>query len=104
MNDFLTISKGYPLQKFVKNETKNDFPDELKSFATSLAIETGHSLQRELVASTLINAFEEYWGKLHESPQEIIADWISVCGHINQKISFKLLECFRILITRSRPD
>ena len=70
------------------NETKNDFPDEMKSFATSLAIETGHSLQRELVASTLINAFEEYWGKLHESPQEIIADWISVCGHINQKISF----------------
>tara|TARA_Y100000590_G_scaffold278792_1_gene313013 strand:- start:5655 stop:6425 length:771 start_codon:yes stop_codon:yes gene_type:complete len=71
------------------NETINEFPNELKSSSTSLAIEIGNSLQREKVVAVILNIFEKYLEILQTSPRKIIRDWVSFCGHINQKISFK---------------
>lgn len=73
------------------NETKNDFPNKLRSCATSLGIETGNYHQLENLTAILINIFGKYWVKLNESSQEIITEWISLCGHLNQKVSFNYL-------------
>jgi len=70
------------------NETGNDLPDEIKSTATSLSIETGHSHQRELVVAIFITFFEDYWEIFQESPEEIIRDWTSFCGHLEKPVSF----------------
>ncbi len=70
------------------NETEIDFPDELKETATSLSMESGHTHQRELVAAIFTTFFEQYWEKLQESPEEIINDWTSLCGHLGKSVSF----------------
>ena len=41
------------------NETNNDFPDKLSKSATSLAIETHQSNQRELVCAIIMTYFEK---------------------------------------------
>ena len=70
------------------NETEIDFPDELKETATSLSMESGHTHQRELVAAIFTTFFEQYWERLQESPEEIINDWTSLCGHLGKSVSF----------------
>lgn len=70
------------------NETEIDFPDELKETAISLSIESGHTHQRELVAAIFTTFFEQYWERLQESPEEIINDWTSLCGHLGKSVSF----------------
>ena len=71
------------------NETKNDFPEDLNESATSLSIESGHTHQRELVVAIFTTFFEHYWEKLQNSPEEIISEWTSFCGHMEQNVSFR---------------
>ena len=33
--------------------------------------------------------FEHYWEKLQNSPEEIISEWTSFCGHMEQNVSFR---------------
>ena len=71
------------------NETKLDFPDEIISNTTSLFIESGCSHQRELIVGIFTTYFERCYEVLQNSPEEIISEWTSFCGHINQKVSFR---------------
>ncbi len=66
------------------NETNNDFPDKLSKRATSLAIETNQSNQRELLCAIITTYFERLLNNLPSS----IPIWQSYCNHINKSVSF----------------
>ena len=51
------------------NETNNDFPDTLSKSATSLAIETNQSNQRELLCAIITTYFERLLNDLPSSYQ-----------------------------------
>lgn len=56
-------------------ERADDFPDELRATATSLAI-AGHSLERETVAAALLNQLEPLWTELQEgSRSALLSAW-----------------------------
>ena len=67
------------------NETNNDFPDTLSKSATSLAIETNQSNQRELVCAIITTYFERLLNDLPSS----IPIWNDYCNHLNESVSFK---------------
>ncbi len=67
------------------NETINDFPDTLSRSATSLAIETNQSNQRELVCAIITTYFERLLNDLPSS----IPIWNDYCNHQNKSVSFK---------------
>ena len=66
------------------NETDNDFPDTLSKSATSLAIETNQSNQRELVCAIITTYFERLLKDLPSS----IPIWKNYCNHLNKSVSF----------------
>lgn len=43
------------------NLEEEDFPPELKGIATSLLLETGHIYNREMIAASILNRFEELY-------------------------------------------
>jgi len=67
------------------NEATSDFPDELISNATSIAIETGYSHQRELFCAIITTFFERNFEELKMSPEI----WIKYCNHLHKSVSFK---------------
>ena len=66
------------------NETNNDFPDTLSNSATSLAIETNQSNQRELVCAIITTYFERLLDDLPSS----IPIWNDYCNHLDKSVSF----------------
>ena len=66
------------------NETNNDFPDTISKSATSLAIETKQSNQRELICAIITTYFERL---LHDLPSSLPM-WENYCNHLNESISF----------------
>ena len=66
------------------NETNNDFPDTLSKSATSLAIETNQSNQRELLCAIITTYFERLLDDLPSS----LPIWQNYCNHINKSVSF----------------
>ena len=66
------------------NETNNDFPDTLSKSATSLAIETNQSNQRELLCAIITTYFERLLNDLPSS----LPIWQNYCNHINESVSF----------------
>jgi BirA family biotin operon repressor/biotin-[acetyl-CoA-carboxylase] ligase len=61
------------------NLTREAFPPELMSTATSVAEATGRPPEREAVLSALVNALSRWYVLLHESdgPEKVLADWTS---------------------------
>ncbi len=66
------------------NETYNDFPDTLSKSATSLAIETNQSNQRELICAIITTYFERLLNDLPSS----LPIWKNYCNHLNEPVSF----------------
>ena len=66
------------------NETINDFPTTLSESATSLAIETNQSNQRELICAIITTYFERLLNDLPSS----LPIWINYCNHLNETVSF----------------
>jgi len=66
------------------NETVNDFPSLLSDSATSLAIETNQSNQRELICAIIATYFERLLNDLPSS----LPIWENYCNHLNEIISF----------------
>ncbi len=66
------------------NETNNDFPDTISKSATSLAIETKQSNQRELICAIITTYFERLLNDLPSS----LPMWENYCNHLNESISF----------------
>jgi len=67
------------------NESKDDIHDTLQDQATSLYIESGEELNRELILASILNEFENlylnYW-------HDIISLWQKYCIHENDDITF----------------
>jgi BirA family biotin operon repressor/biotin-[acetyl-CoA-carboxylase] ligase len=57
------------------NHTPEDFPEELRDRATSLAMITGTLLDRNTVAASLIGELGKMERLMRESPQELLAAW-----------------------------
>jgi BirA family biotin operon repressor/biotin-[acetyl-CoA-carboxylase] ligase len=57
------------------NHTPEDFPEELRGRAASLAMITGSSLDRNTVAASLIGELGKADRLMRESPQELLAEW-----------------------------
>ena len=66
------------------NETNNDFPDTLSKSATSLAIETNQSNQRELICAIITTYFERLLNELPSS----LPIWQNYCNHLKKSVSF----------------
>ncbi len=67
------------------NETREDFPKELRSGVTSALIETGKTLERELVLARLLARLEEVLaGDLAAVPQL----WLERCDHLGHVMGF----------------
>ncbi len=66
------------------NESIADFPKSINKSATSLAIETKHPNQRELVCAIFITYFEQLLDHL----DSCIKDWLSYCVHLDKPVSF----------------
>jgi BirA family biotin operon repressor/biotin-[acetyl-CoA-carboxylase] ligase len=54
-------------------ERTDDFPDELRATATSLAL-AGHDLTREDIAAALLNQLEPLWDELQEGSRAALLD------------------------------
>ena len=71
------------------NENLNEFDSSLKSIATSLYIEKGSPIQRELIVAYILNELENLIKKLnYENSKNVINEWKNLCCHINQKVKF----------------
>ncbi len=67
------------------NETREDFPAELRPDVTSVLIETGEAVERELVLARILERLEEILsGDLAAVPQL----WMERCGHMGCKVTF----------------
>ena len=66
------------------NETVNDFPKEIRPNASSIFINTGSTIQRELVCAIFTTYFER---ALHDL-KSAVASWSDYCLHLNRELSF----------------
>jgi len=66
------------------NESLNDFPETLINSATSLAIETKTSNQRELICAIFTTYFEQFLSNLKSS----LICWTKYCAHIDSIVCF----------------
>ena len=66
------------------NENLNDFPTSLTNTATSLAIETNQSNQRELICAIFTTYLEKFLNDLNPPLQY----WEHYCSHLNDNVSF----------------
>jgi BirA family biotin operon repressor/biotin-[acetyl-CoA-carboxylase] ligase len=57
------------------NHTREDFPDELRDRATSLAMVAGSDFDRNVVASSLINDLGQAAALMRQSPEKLLAAW-----------------------------
>ena len=70
------------------NEMEDDFPEELKSLATSCRIVTEKPLQREIVIAKMLGFIESQLQMIKDDTRNIINLWESYCNHIEKPISF----------------
>ena len=57
------------------NQTREDFPEELATVATSLRLVTGDSHEPSLVAACLTERLEHWWERFIEDPSSIVRRW-----------------------------
>ena len=60
------------------NQCLEDFSEELQSIATSLAMVSGKTCEREYVAKSLLGALGRYEQLMHDDPAALIACWNSL--------------------------
>ena len=66
------------------NETKNDFPGEIRDRVSSIYIDTGFSNQRELICAIFTTYFEQLLNDLTSTNRF----WNEYCSHIEKEVSF----------------
>ena len=64
----------------------HDFPESLNNQATSYAIETGNSIQRELICAIILTYFEQ----IIENLDSCIQEWLKFCSHMEKVVKFRL--------------
>lgn len=68
------------------NENITELPEELRTKATSLMIESGIQYQLELLLANILNHLEHRIQNKEAAAQLI--DWEKRCAHLNQKVTF----------------
>jgi len=71
------------------NETSTDFPEAIRSDTTSIALEKGTSVQRELTLAWTLNAIERWYLVLKSGKiNSIISACENLCAHFGKTVSF----------------
>ena len=70
------------------NEAEDDFPNELKSSATSCKIITNKAFQREIIIAEMLRFIESELKMIENDTRTIIDKWESYCNHMDKPISF----------------
>ena len=60
------------------NQHPEDFPEELQSIATSLAMTSGKTFERESVATSLLGALGKCEQLMHDDPAALLVRWNSL--------------------------
>ena len=68
------------------NENIYDFPESFDNKATSYAIETGNSIQRELICAILLTYFEH----IIEDLKSCTKEWLKFCAHKEEFVKFRM--------------
>lgn len=68
-------------------QSENDFPKEIRGFAGSLAMVSGHTVSRAKVAACLVDAFAEMNTSLLDHHAEILEKYRKRCITIGQDVS-----------------
>lgn len=71
------------------NERLNELPSELLATSTSVAEETGTTVQRELLLASILNNLEPWYHSLQSgATTDIISAWEDYCAHLHKGVSF----------------
>jgi BirA family biotin operon repressor/biotin-[acetyl-CoA-carboxylase] ligase len=71
------------------NESADELPEDLRQTATSLAEESGTTVQRELMLARILNSLEPWYRRLQSgATAEIISAWEGYCAHLQKSVSF----------------
>tara|TARA_Y100000590_G_scaffold462499_2_gene626768 strand:+ start:14901 stop:15689 length:789 start_codon:yes stop_codon:yes gene_type:complete len=71
------------------NEQPEELPEELRAIATTLSVEKGAPIQRELVVAWTLNALEPLVNKLVNGNGNVLRSaWLERCDHLKQSITF----------------
>ncbi len=71
------------------NVDKTQFPEEIRSTATSIKMATGHEWDRLLFLSHLLTVIERMWNQLNEPPDQLLAEWLRWGPQIGQSLSVR---------------
>lgn len=70
------------------NESSSDFGNEIQEMTTSIAIEKGDPVQRELVLAWTLNSFEGWYKNLKNGNlNKIVETWLNYCGHLDKPVT-----------------
>ncbi len=71
------------------NERLSEFPADLQATSTSVAEETGTTIQRELLLAKILNSLEPWYHSLQSGATvDIISAWEDCCAHLHKGVSF----------------
>lgn len=71
------------------NVNQKSFPDEIRTIATSLFLETNINYDRELLLSSLLYSLDQMYQKLLLNDYNYyLDDWRRRCNHFGKKVSF----------------
>lgn len=71
------------------NETEPEFPDSIRDSTTSIAVEKGSPVQRELALAWILNALENWYARLKSGDSaSVVSSWEKRCSHMGKKVRF----------------
>lgn len=73
------------------NQTANDFPPELRAFATSLRLAAGHSISRPELATRILFELDADYARIRRGKFAAVADeWEARCTTIGHNVSIRI--------------
>jgi BirA family transcriptional regulator, biotin operon repressor / biotin---[acetyl-CoA-carboxylase] ligase len=67
-----------------------DFPDDLRSTASSLLIELGQPADRTVLLAKLLGSFEELYEALAHHPQKVMVEYRGACDTLRKRVRVEL--------------
>jgi len=82
------------------NSRIEDFPDELKSTATTIREILGREIPREKLIRQLVKSFLEFFLRSGEDEPELIEEWVRRSRYVGKTIKVKFADTVRSLVVR----
>lgn len=67
-----------------------DFPDDLRSTASSLLIELGHPVDRMVLLAKMLGAVEDLYETLTHQPQQVMTEYRDACDTLRKRVRIEL--------------